>query len=176
MNDIAKLDYFAGQIASGLFAKGLLTKDNRLDVAFEVWTEVIFNYAQIMVEKSNGRQAKQEAAEFIPVKVMTDLKAEMRDLLVEYRKAIEPHLEIKQFNQSFPKVDQVNHPQHYTSGAIECIDAMESALGHEQFIGFLRGQVIKYTWRLGKKDGARVDAEKAEWYAKKLAEVLGEKC
>lgn len=70
--------------------------------------------------------------------------------------------------------DNVNHPAHYASGKIECIDAIESALGREQFIGFLRGQIIKYTWRLGKKQNSSEDNQKAIWYANKLNEVLSE--
>lgn len=70
--------------------------------------------------------------------------------------------------------DPVNHPSHYTQGGIECIDAIESALGREGFIAFLRGQVIKYQWRLGRKDAALQDAEKANWYGQKLAEVLAD--
>lgn len=73
-----------------------------------------------------------------------------------------------------PKVDLVNHPPHYTHGAIECIDAIKAALGKEGFIAFLRGQVIKYTWRLGHKDEPKVDAEKAAWYQTRLIEELGE--
>ena len=34
--------------------------------------------------------------------------------------------------------DMVNNPTHYTHGAIECIDAIEAALGPEGFIAFLR--------------------------------------
>ena len=41
-------------------------------------------------------------------------------------------------------------------------------------IGFLRGQVIKYQWRLGKKDSSVQDNQKAIWYANKLNEVLNE--
>lgn len=68
----------------------------------------------------------------------------------------------------------VDHPAHYNAGGIECIDAIEAALGREQFIGFLRGQVIKYQWRCGLKDAAAQDAAKAHWYSAKLGEVLGE--
>ncbi len=68
--------------------------------------------------------------------------------------------------------DQVNHPAHYTQGGIECIDAIESALGPDQFIGFLRGQVIKYQWRLGRKDASAQEAAKANWYGKRLEEYL----
>ena len=73
-------------------------------------------------------------------------------------------------------VDLVDHPSHYAGadGGVECIDAIRSALGKEQFIGFLRGQVVRYQWRVGRKDDSRVDAEKAAWYANKLVEVLSE--
>lgn len=72
--------------------------------------------------------------------------------------------------------DPVNHPAHYamTDNGIECIDAISAALGKEQFIGFLRGQVIKYQWRLGKKGSSVEDNRKAIWYANKLDEVLNE--
>ena len=75
-----------------------------------------------------------------------------------------------------PAKDMVNHPPHYaeTDNGIECIDAIRAALGREQFIGFLRGQVIKYQWRLGKKDDPRQDNAKAVWYAERLAAILAE--
>jgi hypothetical protein len=75
-----------------------------------------------------------------------------------------------------PVKDMVNHPPHYaeTDNGVECIDAIRAALGKEQFIGFLRGQVIKYQWRLGKKDSSVQDNKKAIWYATKLDEVLNE--
>lgn len=66
----------------------------------------------------------------------------------------------------------VDHPAHYNAGGIECIDGIEAALSREQFIGFLRGLVIKYQWRLGHKDAAAQDAAKANWYGRKLQEVL----
>jgi Protein of unknwon function (DUF3310) len=75
-----------------------------------------------------------------------------------------------------PVVDLVNHPPHYagTDKGVECIDAIHAALGREKFIGFLQGQVIKYQWRLGKKDSAAQDNQKGIWYAKKLDEMLSE--
>lgn len=68
--------------------------------------------------------------------------------------------------------DPVNAPAHYTQGGIECIDAIEAALGRDGFIAFLRGQVIKYQWRLGRKDDPRQDADKARWYAQRLVHTL----
>ena len=71
-----------------------------------------------------------------------------------------------------PAKDAVNHPAHYTQGFIECIDAIASALGHDAFIEFLRGQVIKYMWRLGRKGEPLKDAEKGTWYASRLVAEL----
>lgn len=68
--------------------------------------------------------------------------------------------------------DNVNHPAHYNAGDIECIDAIASALGHDGFVAFLRGQVIKYQWRLGSKGPALEDAQKANWYGVKLADTI----
>ena len=63
--------------------------------------------------------------------------------------------------------DNVNHPEHYTSGGIECIDAIQAALTPEEFRGFLKGNVLKYTWRERMKAG-KESLQKAEWYLKKL--------
>jgi hypothetical protein len=63
--------------------------------------------------------------------------------------------------------DEVISPAHYTQGDIECIDAIRAQLSEEEWRGFLRGQVAKYTWRLGRK-GER-DAEKMLFYATLLA-------
>jgi len=68
--------------------------------------------------------------------------------------------------------DLVNHPPHYTAGGVECIDAIEAALGREGFISYCQGQVIKYLWRLGRKGPALEDARKAEWYARRLVKIL----
>ena len=61
--------------------------------------------------------------------------------------------------------DNVNHPKHYTSGDIECIDAIRAALG-DKFEGFLIGNVIKYCWRHDHKNGLE-DLKKAQWYLQK---------
>lgn len=64
--------------------------------------------------------------------------------------------------------DVVNHPSHYTSGKVECIDCIESAMTSEQFEGFLKGNVMKYVFRCGKKDEAIQELKKAEWYLNRL--------
>lgn len=66
--------------------------------------------------------------------------------------------------------DPVN-PSHYSSGKIECIDAIESALSPEEFKGFLRGNVLKYNWRCMQKNGVE-DLKKAQWYLNRLIKTL----
>jgi len=64
--------------------------------------------------------------------------------------------------------DSVNKPEHY-QGDIECIEAIEAAMSHEEFIGYLRGNIFKYNWRYRNKNGIE-DLRKAEWYLRKLIE------
>jgi len=62
--------------------------------------------------------------------------------------------------------DAVLSPSHYTSGEIECIDAIRSALGPEGFRAWCRGNAIKYLWRAGLKDDASEDLRKAVFYVR----------
>ena len=59
---------------------------------------------------------------------------------------------------------------HYKKMGIEPWELMEAILTTEQFIGFLKGNAIKYALREGKKEGADYDADKARHYMAKLAE------
>lgn len=68
--------------------------------------------------------------------------------------------------------DPVNHPFHYTSGAIECIDALEACMTPEEFKGFLKGNSMKYLWRLGRKDKLAQDAAKSQWYLNRLNDYI----
>ena len=55
----------------------------------------------------------------------------------------------------------VNHPEHYNKhpSGVECIDIV-------RHMNFNLGNVIKYLWRAGLKDGNAdiQDLEKAKWY------------
>lgn len=64
--------------------------------------------------------------------------------------------------------DLINHPEHYQSDTgIECIDAIQSALTPEEFRGYCKGNVLKYTWREKKKGGTE-SLEKAAWYLDRI--------
>ncbi len=59
---------------------------------------------------------------------------------------------------------------HYKDMAIQPWELMESVLTHEEFIGFLKGNIIKYSLRAGRKDGSD-DLGKAKHYMMKLKEI-----
>lgn len=63
--------------------------------------------------------------------------------------------------------DAVNSPAHYTSGDIECIDAIKAQMSADEFAGHLRGNVVKYMWRYRDKGGVE-SLEKARWYLERL--------
>jgi len=74
-----------------------------------------------------------------------------------------------------PRASQVSHPSHYTQGGIETIDFIKAKMSHEQFEGYLMGNVIKYLTRYNHKCNAVQDLEKAQLYLKWLVEhVKGE--
>lgn len=65
--------------------------------------------------------------------------------------------------------DMINHPPHYTDGGIEVIDILKAKLPPEQLKGFLKGNVLKYLFRAGKKGDENEDIQKAFWYMEELS-------
>lgn len=71
--------------------------------------------------------------------------------------------------------DNVNHPDHYTQGDIECIDAIKAAtVGKSGIEAACVANVIKYLWRYEQKNGVE-DCRKAKWYLDRLIKELGAK-
>jgi hypothetical protein len=68
--------------------------------------------------------------------------------------------------------DMVDSPEHYITGGIETIDFIQAKLTHEQFIGYLLGNIIKYSSRYGHKGQDVQDAGKLRWYSAKLEAEL----
>lgn len=66
------------------------------------------------------------------------------------------------------KYDDVNRPEHYTQGGIECIDYLKAKLTPEQFEGYLKGNTLKYISRCEIKGNKLTDLRKAQWYLDKL--------
>ena len=70
--------------------------------------------------------------------------------------------------------DNVNHPNHYTKGGIECIEAIKAAT--ESLVGMeavCTGNAIKYLWRWKWKNGTE-DIKKAIWYLNRLLKEMEE--
>ena len=66
--------------------------------------------------------------------------------------------------------DKVNQPAHYMNGSIECIDAIRAGLTADEFLGYCKGNVLKYVWRERWK-GGKEDLEKAAIYLKWAVEA-----
>ena len=72
------------------------------------------------------------------------------------------------------KPDMVSHPQHYTQGGIECIDALKAAtVGKRGIEAVCVANVIKYLWRYEEKNGIE-DIRKAKFYIERLLKELDE--
>lgn len=59
---------------------------------------------------------------------------------------------------------------HYKDMPIQPWAVMEAVMERAEFIGFLKGNIIKYSLRAGRKEGSD-DAGKAQHYMEKLAEM-----
>ena len=78
----------------------------------------------------------------------------------------------KNMDENVPNM--VNHPQHYTQGCIECIDALKAAtVGKRGIEAVCVANVIKYLWRYEEKNGIE-DVRKAKWYIERLLKELEE--
>jgi len=64
--------------------------------------------------------------------------------------------------------DAIN-PSHYKGNGIECIEYIKERLNRDAFLGYLNGNVIKYTHRWQDKNGIE-DLRKARWYLDRLIE------
>ncbi len=70
--------------------------------------------------------------------------------------------------------DNINHPPHYTGNGIECIEYIKQVMTAQEFVGYLRGCMIKYQHRMMLKGDPLENAEKAEWYNRRLITELKE--
>lgn len=66
--------------------------------------------------------------------------------------------------------DPVNHPDHYTQGSIECIDAMIETQGVQAVRDYCICNAFKYIWRHNAKNNDQ-DIRKAKWYIDKYLEL-----
>lgn len=88
---------------------------------------------------------------------------------------INPWFALKISKGSTPKVAKEGSAQtsiHYQIGDKQPIEIMQDYMTKEELIGFLKGNIIKYTLRLGRKDAPEKEAGKIEQYSKWLRKVI----
>ena len=65
---------------------------------------------------------------------------------------------------------EVNSPDHYASGSVECIDAIQASMTREAFAGYCKGNCQKYLWRYLDKGGVQ-SLKKCQWYLQRLIDT-----
>ena len=73
------------------------------------------------------------------------------------------------------KKDAVNHPEHYETNGIECIDAMIASQGKDSTREFCLCNAFKYIWRNKHKKSSVEDIKKAVWYLEKFLQLSDDK-
>ena len=63
------------------------------------------------------------------------------------------------------------HDFHYTQMEVQPWEVQEAILTHEQFIGYLMGNIIKYAMRQGRKPSSPEDGAKCRAYIEKLQDT-----
>lgn len=100
-----------------------------------------------------ARLHPKEVARVLGYEVIEDDTPEIREVVEKYGEDVKP--------------DPVNRPARYTSGGIECIDAMQAAFGVEAVKDFCLCNAFKYLWRHRNKNGVE-DLKKCRWYLNRL--------
>jgi hypothetical protein len=72
--------------------------------------------------------------------------------------------------------DKVTKPHHYATKSgkypnLECINFIEAALTPEEYRGYCKGNVLKYSWRCDHKGATMDDLRKARKYLDWLIEA-----
>ncbi len=70
--------------------------------------------------------------------------------------------------KKFEMTDQVDQPDHYTSGSIECWDYLKDNMPREAYLGGLEWNIKKYLHRWRYKKNPLEDLKKARVYLDRL--------
>ena len=70
--------------------------------------------------------------------------------------------------------DTVNSPEHYNMLDVEAINLIEMSMTKEEFLGYLKGNVLKYIIRYKHKGNASEDLDKGKWYLDRLRNKINE--
>lgn len=88
---------------------------------------------------------------------------------------------LKEVSENEDKPNKVKNPNatHYEIwNGFEAIDIIKNTLSKDEYIGYLKGNILKYQLRVGKKttdhEGISKDLEKLKDYQNELNEILGD--
>ena len=71
-----------------------------------------------------------------------------------------------------PEPDPVNSPEHYNKLEVEAIDLIEMSMTKDEFLGYLKGNVLKYIIRYKHKGKDLEDLDKGKWYLQRLRDRI----
>lgn len=80
-------------------------------------------------------------------------------------------------NDNTIKTNKAKNPKskHYELwNEFEAIDIIKNVLSKDEYVGFLKGNILKYQLRLGKKDNVEKEMEKIKDYQNELNIILGD--
>ena len=81
----------------------------------------------------------------------------------------------KEFIDGDNKVKNINVTHYDLWNGFEAIDVMKSVLTPEEYLGYLKGNCLKYQLRLGKKDDVSKEIQKIKDYTRELNSLLENK-
>ena len=71
--------------------------------------------------------------------------------------------------------DMVNSPSHYQLDGLEAIDIIKASLTADEYLGYLKGNALKYMLREPFKGNGKQDVGKAQWHLEKYHALVGER-
>lgn len=125
-------------------------------------------YSLAIVDETGGTNKKNGIYFWAIVELEDGRKIEIDDSW-EFMKVNEPFTRKVDMQEE----QDNNIPEHYKgSENIDVIDFLYQQLPFEQFKGFMKGNMIKYPVRAGRKDDELADIKKARDYANRLIEKM----
>ena len=166
----------AALIVGDTYYMGEAEKNSRGDVTFlkknalvrlESWNGYRVLVQDLSYDKRGDGRWCTDPVKLIPINKpegsAADTHEEVEAVIAEKNKCVEPIVSLEDM--------VVLKNKHYISDH-QPIETMQSNMTHEELIGFLKGNIIKYACRCGKKDEPLKEAEKIKQYAEWLCIVL----
>ena len=165
----------AALIVGDTYYMGEAEKNSRGDVTFlkrgalvrlESWHGYRVLVQDLSYDKRGGGRWYTDPVKLFPINKITKAEETIYDAEAE---ATDKNRECVKSEEFAAELEVKN--KHYVSDH-QPIETMQSNMTHDEMIGFLKGNIIKYACRCGKKDEPLKEAEKIKQYAEWLCIVL----